>query len=164
MNKLVSILTACALLSGCVQAPPPPVVAYHPYPRPHTPPRVHHARRKTPGSTSAQVATDCPWPAHVKLSAEPRLETASTQVAVAADAAEDTVEGCAVLRFGVSKEGTVSYIDVVAAKPEAVAPVALKCLLAARFRPSSHPDEDALVRVEMRSQQPDLVVASLRVR
>ncbi len=67
------------------------------------------------------------------------------------------------LHFGVSTAGTVTYIDVVSAKPDAVAPVALKCLLAARFRHEPR-ETEALVRVEMRSPQPDQVIASLKLR
>ena len=163
MNKLVPILTACTLLSACVAAPPPPPeVEYQPPPRPAAPPRVHHAHRKPSGSSPSDVATACPWPAHAKPSPA-RLVTASTQVPVPAGAAQESVEGCAVLRFGVSKAGAVSYVDVVSAKPDTVAPLAIKSLLAARFRPGAR-DGEGLVRVDLRSTEQDVVSASLKLR
>ena len=165
MNKLLPILTACAMLSACQSAPPPPVVAYRPPPRPYVPPKTHHVHRKSPGSTpGVEVATDCPWPPHAGARSATRLVSASTQVAVPAGSAPETIEGCAVLRFAVSKAGTVSWIDVVNARPDTVAPVALKCLLATRFKPSSRPDKEAVIRLDLKSPQPDLVVASLRLR
>ena len=165
MNKLVPIIAACTLLSACQpDAPPQPVAQYQPPPRHSASSKIHHARKKTPGGAPSEVATDCPWPAHARRSAATRLETASTQVPVPPGSAQEAVEGCAVLRFAVSKTGTVSWIDVVSAKPDTVAPVALKCLLAARFKAEPRPDKEALVRVDMQSPQPDLVVASLRVR
>ena len=161
----LTLLGACAALSACVAAPPPPPEPAYaaPAPRASVAPKIHHVRRKPAGGAPGEVASACPWPAHSK-SSPAHLETPTTQVPMPAGASEDTVEGCAVLRFGVSPAGTVTYIDVVNAKPDTVAPVALKALLAARFRPSAHPDDEALVRVELRSPQPDQVVASMRVR
>jgi hypothetical protein len=171
MNKLVPILTACAMLSACQSAPPPPPrpLTYNTPGRPYGSPRTHHvARKKTPGSGSspAELATDCPWPAHGRTASATRLETATSRVPVNPAASQQAapVEGCAVLRFSLSKTGSVNWVDVVSAKPEAVAPLALKCLLAAKFKADAHPDAESMIRVDVKALQPNVVVAELKVR
>ncbi len=170
MNKLVTILAGCAMLSACQQpAPPAPVSTAYPksaHGSPYGTARLHHpVHKKLPGNTPVELASDCAWPAHAHVSTATRLDSSTSQAPVGATPTPAAaVEGCAVLRFSLSKTGAVSWIEVVSAKPETIAPLALKCLLAARFKPDPHPDPVSMIRVDVRTLQPNVVVAALKVR
>ena len=166
-NRPILALAACTLLAAC-QAAPPVASTAQPKRRPAAGASSRHHATFANGHRStgseAQFATDCPWPAHARAAPATRL-SAST-VRAGADAKADGVEaeGCAILRFSLSAGGHVNWIEVVSARPESIGPLALKCLLAARFRPDPHPEAASLVRVDVRKLAGDVAVAALKLR
>ena len=169
MNKPMAMLAACALLAACQTGRPLPAAGTVPpngRPVSSVPHKVHHATfangRRSTGS-EAEFATECSWPAHAHGHATPRLNSSTVQ-ATDPQAAGIKAEGCAILRFSLSKAGKVNWIEVVSAKPASIGPLALKCLLVARFKPDPHPEATSLVRVDIRKLDGDVAVAALKLR
>ena len=169
MKKPSLALAACALLAAC-QPRPVPTTAYVP-PRKHplsaASSRAHRptfANGQRSTGSEAQFATDCPWPAHAHPASASRLSSSTIRASADGKTAGVEAEGCAILRFSLSPGGTVSWIEVVSAKPSTIGPLALKCLLAARFKPDPHPEATSLVRVDVRKLPGDVAVAALKLR
>ena len=161
-------LAACILLAAC-QTTAPAVGTAQPKRRPAASAlsKLHHATfangRRSMGS-EAQFASDCPWPAHTRTDPAARGSTSAARAGGATKADGVESEGCAILRFSLSPSGHVNWIEVVTAKPQSIGPLALKCLLAARFKPDPHPEAASLVRVDVQKLAGDVTVAALKLR
>ena len=169
MNKPLAVLAACTLLAACQAPAPVPATANVPPKKRSSSTassRTHHATfangRSSMGG-EAEFATDCPWPAHAHKATTPRLSSSTVQTSDPKTAGVEA-EGCAILRFSLSQAGLVNWIEVVSAKPNSIGPLALKCLLAARFKPDTHPEATSLVRVDVRKLAGDVTVAALKLR